>query len=83
MIITNQAGIGHDVFSRAEVDGVNEQLSRVIRSANGRVDGIYVCPHKPDDGCNCRKPKPGMILDAAQDFNIDLKQSILIGDNFK
>jgi D-glycero-D-manno-heptose 1,7-bisphosphate phosphatase len=81
LIITNQAGIGHGIFSRAEVDEINEQLTLVIRSANGRVDGIYVCPHKPENGCNCRKPKPGMILDAAQDFNIDLKQSILIGDN--
>lgn len=81
VIITNQAGIGHGVISRATVDEINERLVHVIQSANGRVDKIYLCPHKPSDGCNCRKPKPGLILDAVQDFNIDLKQSILIGDN--
>jgi histidinol-phosphate phosphatase family protein len=81
VIITNQAGIGHGIISRAAVEEINERLKHVIQSMNGRIEKIYLCPHKPADGCNCRKPKPGMILDAAQDFNIDLKHSILIGDN--
>jgi D-glycero-D-manno-heptose 1,7-bisphosphate phosphatase len=51
-----------------------------IVEAGGRIDGLYMCPHSPEDGCNCRKPLPGLILQAAQALSLDLERSILIGD---
>jgi D-glycero-D-manno-heptose 1,7-bisphosphate phosphatase len=81
VIITNQAGIGRGFLTRRAVDAINERLRQEICSANGRIDGIFICPHKPEDVCNCRKPRPGLILLAAQGLDIDLGGSILIGDN--
>jgi D-glycero-D-manno-heptose 1,7-bisphosphate phosphatase len=81
VIITNQAGIGRGVLSRLVVENIQERLIQEIIKANGRIDGGYICPHKPEDGCNCRKPKPGLILQAAQDLDIDLGRSMVIGDN--
>ena len=81
VIITNQAGIGRGVLSHSAVEEINERLQQVILSEDGRVDGIYVCPHKPEDGCSCRKPQPGLIHQAAHHLNLDLERSILIGDN--
>ncbi len=81
VIITNQAGVGRGILTLQVVNEINRRIRQAIIHANGRVDGIYVCPHKPDDGCNCRKPQPGLILQAARELDINLGQSILIGDN--
>lgn len=81
VIITNQAGIGRGFLTRQIVNEINDRLLREISQANGRIDNIYVCPHKPEDGCICRKPQPGMIVQAAHEFDLDLDRSILIGDN--
>jgi histidinol-phosphate phosphatase family protein len=81
VIVTNQAGIGRGLISRQTVDEINEKLVEQIEQAGGRIHGIYVCPHSPDDGCDCRKPQPGMIWQAARELDIDLKNSILVGDN--
>lgn len=81
VIVTNQAGIGRGLLSQARVAEINCRLVNRIESAGGRVDGVYVCPHKPEDGCACRKPQPGLILQATEELDIDLRQSILIGDN--
>lgn len=81
VIVTNQAGIGRGLLSPETVAEINRRLVQEIESAGGRVDGIYVCPHKPDEGCNCRKPQPGLILQAVDELKLDLKRSILIGDN--
>jgi D-glycero-D-manno-heptose 1,7-bisphosphate phosphatase len=81
VIITNQAGIGRGIISPQVVKDIQDNLNREIDKAGGRIDGVYVCPHKPEDGCNCRKPRPGLILQAAQDLGIDLGRSLMIGDN--
>ena len=81
LIITNQAGIGRGVLTHQTVNEINDRLRQEISRANGRIDGIYVCPHTPEDNCTCRKPQPGMIRQAAHEFDLNLSQSILIGDN--
>jgi D-glycero-D-manno-heptose 1,7-bisphosphate phosphatase len=81
IIITNQAGIGHGLIQRTIADEINYKLVKSIEAAGGRIDGVYMCPHTPDDGCNCRKPRPGLLLQAANDLQINMAGSVLIGDN--
>jgi D-glycero-D-manno-heptose 1,7-bisphosphate phosphatase len=81
VIVTNQAGIGRGIISRLVVEDIHARLIQEIIKSNGRIDGVYICPHKPEDGCSCRKPQPGLILQAAQDLEIDLGRSMMIGDN--
>jgi D-glycero-D-manno-heptose 1,7-bisphosphate phosphatase len=80
IIVTNQSAVGRGIISLATAQGINERLVQVIEAENGRVDAVYLCPHAPHEGCACRKPQPGMLLQAAQEHNIDLGHSIMIGD---
>lgn len=79
IIVTNQSGIGRGYFSQAEYSVLEEYIKDLFASA-GMPVAIYHCPHGPEEGCDCRKPAPGMILRAARDYDIDLARSILIGD---
>ncbi len=80
VIITNQSCIGRGLVSWEAAGEINRRLLDEIRLAGGRIDRVYVCPHTPQDGCDCRKPRPGMILQAARELHLDLRRSILIGD---
>jgi D,D-heptose 1,7-bisphosphate phosphatase len=83
VIITNQSGVGRGYFTLAQLKKVNTAFRRVL-SANGvRLDGIYFCPHLPDAGCSCRKPKIGLIKKAVRDLKIDLKNSYMVGDQIR
>ncbi|MBK5109690.1 MAG: HAD-IIIA family hydrolase [Anaerolineales bacterium] len=79
-IITNQSVVGRGLISQATAREINERLVNEIRSSGGRIDGVFMCPHAPDENCSCRKPEPGLILDAASEHSIELKKSILVGD---
>jgi D-glycero-D-manno-heptose 1,7-bisphosphate phosphatase len=81
LIITNQSAIGRGLLLPQTADEINEKMIGEINKAGGRVDGIFICPHQPEDNCACRKPRPGLILQAVQAWQIDLAKSILIGDN--
>jgi D-glycero-D-manno-heptose 1,7-bisphosphate phosphatase len=80
ILVTNQAGIGHGLISQEAVEEINRRLLAVIEQAGGRVDGVFLCPHTPQDGCDCRKPRPGLLLQAAQALDLDLSRSLMIGD---
>jgi len=82
VIISNQAGVAKGKITPDELVLVDEAFIETISKEKGRIDAGYYCPHHPDFGsdCDCRKPKPGMILKAAKDYQIDLKQSYMIGD---
>ena len=80
VIITNQAGIGKGIIPLETATEINQHLVRTIERAGGRVDGLYMCPHTPQDQCECRKPRPGMILQAARALSLDLSRSWMIGD---
>lgn len=75
IVVTNQPDIGNALVSQSVVDAMHEKIRRKIK-----VDDILTCPHRQGDGCNCRKPKPGMLLSAATAHGIDLSQSFLVGD---
>ncbi len=78
IIITNQSGIGRRFFSLEQYRAVEDEILRQL--GRDLVDATYFCPHLPDDGCDCRKPESGMILQAAREHRLDLRRSFLIGD---
>lgn len=80
VIVTNQAAIGKGLLSLHTAEKINQQLIEIIRASGGAIDGLYLCPHTAEDHCTCRKPQPGLILQAAQELEIDLSHSALIGD---
>ena len=80
IVVTNQSAVGRGLVSLAEVEAINQRLWRVVEGKNGRLDAIYTCPHAPEADCPCRKPRPGLLLQAAADHNLDLSRSIMIGD---
>jgi len=80
VIVTNQSVVGRGLISLQAAWEINRQLIAVIERAGGRIDQVYLCPHIPEDECTCRKPKPGLILQAARELSLDLSHSILIGD---
>jgi histidinol-phosphate phosphatase family protein len=81
IIISNQAGIARGAMTEADLLEIHRQMVREVTRAGGGVDAIYYCPHHWDDGCECRKPKPGMLLQAQRDFNLDLTRTPFIGDD--
>ncbi len=80
IVISNQAAVGRGLMTRAAVDEINRRMVAEIRSAGGRIDDVLYCPHRPEDACTCRKPRPGLLLQAAERWQIDLAASILVGD---
>ncbi|MBK9925963.1 MAG: HAD family hydrolase [Anaerolineales bacterium] len=80
VIVTNQSAVGRGIISLGIAEDINNHLVNSIRDQNGRVDGAYICPHGPANDCDCRKPKPGLLLQAAKELSLDLRSSWMIGD---
>ena len=80
VIVTNQSAVGRGLISLETADEINKQLIEVIRENEGQIDGVFMCPHAPGDQCNCRKPNPGLLLQAAKELSLNLSQSWMIGD---
>jgi D-glycero-D-manno-heptose 1,7-bisphosphate phosphatase len=80
VFVTNQSAVGRGLMSLATAEAINCRLKALIEDAGGRVDGIFLCPHAPEAACDCRKPKPGLLLQAAQALDLDLARSVMIGD---
>lgn len=79
-VFTNQAGVGRGLVTRAQVQAIHGRLLAEVEAAGGRIEGIYACYHAPDEGCACRKPRPGLLLDAAREHGVDLSQAWVVGD---
>jgi D-glycero-D-manno-heptose 1,7-bisphosphate phosphatase len=80
IIVTNQSAINRGLMPRHVAQDINRRMTEEIRNSGGRIDAILMCPHRPDELCNCRKPQPGMLLEAADRFQLDLRQCYLVGD---
>lgn len=80
IVITNQSAINRGLALRQDVDDIHARMAARIQQAGGRVDAVFVCPHRPDENCACRKPAPGLFLQAAARFNLALSKSYFIGD---
>ena len=83
IIVTNQAGINKGILSNEQVDEINQHIIQLLKKQGIDISAVYVCPHKPEEQCKCRKPQPGLLLKAAKEHNIDLENSIIIGDTDK
>lgn len=87
VIVTNQSGIGRGYYSTDDFLALDKKVREAFEQAGAPISGVYFCPHHPTDAlprykmvCNCRKPAPGMMLQAAKDLDIDLSKSIMFGD---
>jgi D-glycero-D-manno-heptose 1,7-bisphosphate phosphatase len=80
IVVTNQSPVGRGLLSLEEAVTLNERIMQVVREGNGRIDATYICPDAPDQQTGCRKPLPGMLLQAAREHSLDLSQSMMIGD---
>ena len=82
-IATNQAGIGRGLISQPDLDGIHQRLIHRVQDAGGMITHIAFCPHHPDDGCDCRKPAPGMLLAIGDVTRMDIKGQPFVGDSAK
>ncbi len=80
IVVTNQSVIGQGMINQSELDEIHNRLKALLKREDVTLDGIYVCPHMPEDNCNCRKPKTGLLEQASRDFGFNLAGSIVIGD---
>jgi len=87
IVITNQAGVARGYFGEDKLKEIHQEMKRQLRDRDAYLEGVYYCPHHPTEGrgkykknCRCRKPNPGMLEKAARDFDLDLSNSYLIGD---
>ena len=81
VVVTNQSGIARGYFTEEMLVRIHNKMSHELAKHGAHVDAIYHCHHHPDDNCECRKPKPGMLLQAASDLNLDLGKSYVVGDS--
>jgi len=82
VIVTNQSGPARGYFPESLVHEVHAELRRRLSAAGAELDGIYVCLHHPEAGCSCRKPRPGLALKAAEELELDLSRSFVVGDRW-
>ena len=79
-IATNQSGVARCYVTLATLETIHKKMLSQIQKAGGNIDAIFFCPHHPDDNCDCRKPKPGLLLQALNRFSVDPEEAIMIGD---
>jgi D-glycero-D-manno-heptose 1,7-bisphosphate phosphatase len=82
VVVTNQSGVGRGYFPESLVHAVHERMIQQLANDQARIDAIYYCPHSGADGCDCRKPKPGMLERAAREHHLVLRRSFVIGDRY-
>ena len=82
-IVTNQSGIGRRYFPESDAIAVHEKIVELLQKQGVRIERIYYCPHAPEEDCPCRKPKPFLLLKAAEEFGLDLALSFFIGNDIK
>jgi D-glycero-D-manno-heptose 1,7-bisphosphate phosphatase len=79
-VVSNQAIVGRGVVPAGTVDAIHSAMVAEIELAGGRIESVAYCPHQPHDGCACRKPNPGLLLELARRFGVDLRRAVMIGD---
>ena len=83
IIISNQSAVGRNLMSRTELDRIFSNMGSAIESRGGRILEVFFCPHQPEDNCDCRKPRPGLIFKARDKYDIDLASAVMVGDSLR
>lgn len=81
VVVTNQSGLGRGYFNQTTLDLIHQRFTDLLRQEDVELDGIYVCPHTPEDNCGCRKPRPGLVQAAVQEWGFEPHCCFVIGDN--
>jgi D-glycero-D-manno-heptose 1,7-bisphosphate phosphatase len=80
VVATNQSGIGRGMIDMSAVNAVHAHMNQLMQVQGARIDAVFFCPHTPEDGCDCRKPKPGLLLDIGRRYGVDLSHVPMVGD---
>jgi D-glycero-D-manno-heptose 1,7-bisphosphate phosphatase len=80
LIVTNQSAVGRRYFDMDRLEEIHDRLRELLAAEGVELEGIYVCPHTPEDGCDCRKPLPGLLLQASRELGFDPAHALVIGD---
>lgn len=83
VVATNQSGVARGYFTSQELKNIHQKMLDELASLGGQLDGIFVCPHGPQDNCLCRKPKPGLLLEIAQHFQVNPVEMLVVGDSMR
>jgi D-glycero-D-manno-heptose 1,7-bisphosphate phosphatase len=83
ILITNQSAVHRNLISKKALEAIHIRMKEVIKQHGGKIKDIFYCPHLPEDQCDCRKPQPGLILQAQKKHRIDLEQAVMVGDSAK
>ena len=83
VVASNQSGVGRGLFDMDTLNAINEKMTKALGHVGGRLDAIFFCPHAANSTCDCRKPKPGMFLQIAERFNVDMKEVPVVGDSLR
>jgi len=81
VVATNQSGVGRGLFTNDDLDAIHHKMMDSIRATGGQLRGIFVCPHRPDENCECRKPRPGLLRQIEAQFSCSLANHPIIGDS--
>src|SRR3989338_9777955 len=81
VIATNQSGVNREIFSKESLQHIHQKMRTLIENAGGKIEKIYFCPHRPDENCLCRKPKPGLLHQIQRDFQVPFSEMIFVGDS--
>lgn len=83
VVVTNQSGVGRGLFDMPTLNAIHEKMHKACAQAGGRIDAVFFCPHAADAGCECRKPKSGMIAEVAERYGTDLNGVPSVGDSLR
>jgi D-glycero-D-manno-heptose 1,7-bisphosphate phosphatase len=83
VVATNQSGIGRGMIDMSAVNAVHAHMNRELMVQGGRIDAVFFCPHTPEDECDCRKPKPGLMLEIGRRYGLDLAQVPMVADTVR
>ena len=83
VLATNQAGLARGLFDMAMLNAIHDKMHKAVNQQGGRIDAVFFCPHAPDAGCDCRKPRPGMLLEIGRRFDVALTEVPVIGDSLR
>jgi D-glycero-D-manno-heptose 1,7-bisphosphate phosphatase len=83
VVVTNQSGVARGLFDLATLTAIHDKMHAAVAQAGGRIDAIFFCPHGPDAGCSCRKPKPGLFVEAIERFGLQASEVWAVGDQLR